>query len=177
MSNAATVLDAHELLTRVAEVLRPLVEKQGGALSLAADPVHAGELLSVGPQGFRVVLALDDEEPIGDPQASDRAVRCGFSLFVQRSKGLPAKAGADVASAVPGATLPPILHLADDLIQIVRSLAIPGDPAGPRLRRASWVAAEPGGDEDARQRLLRTRRLDFTVRRHLRHPFAEKLTA
>lgn len=173
-SPAAQTLDSHELLTLVEGVLRRIVGPAGGKVTVAQDPVDAGQQLGTSPQGFRLVLAMGDEESLTGEVGSDGAVRSTISLYVQRGKGLLAKPGGDIASATPGETLPPLLQLCEDLIQIMRAIQIPCDSQGLRFVRSSWVTTD--GQDEADQHIHRTRQIDFTVRRSLRRPFAQRLS-
>lgn len=173
-SPASQVLDAHELLTLVGDALGRIVAGQGGKVSIAQDPVDAGEILAKGPQAFHLVLALGDEEALTADDGHDGAAKTYLSLYVQRAKGLPVKAGSDIAGTTPGATRISLLQLCEDLVQVMRSIAIPCDSRGLRFVRSTWVTTD--GTDEAARNIHRTRQIDFSCRRSLRSRFAETLS-
>lgn len=85
-------MDSATLLQAVEDYLQPLLAAEKGLLSIAETEEDAIEMLSNGPERWRVILTMDGDESIGGLNPAG-AVKGNLVAWVQAPKGMEAKPG------------------------------------------------------------------------------------
>lgn len=98
MSEPVATMNAEALFTFIEADLRPYVEGfLKGHLSIAKDPFEVTELLGEGPGRFRVILAWDGEEIVGESGSRSGIVAHRIRAVVSHNRGLSVLKGENIA--------------------------------------------------------------------------------
>lgn len=91
-------MDSATLLQAVEDYLQPLLAAEKGLLSVAETEEDAIELLSNGPERWRVILTLDGDESLDDLNPAG-LVQGTLVAWIQAPKGMEAKPGKGIHRA------------------------------------------------------------------------------
>lgn len=138
-------LNAKDLFALLRADLEPYVQDTlRGIFSVARDPFEVIELLGEAPGRFRVILAWEGEEPLGELATSGIAAHT-FKVVVSHNRGLSILRGENRSGGTRDER--PLLELAQLVRDRLRSAVMPNQDTGRRLqyRGCSPVRAEVEG--------------------------------
>jgi hypothetical protein len=117
------------LLRLTDDALRPLIEADGGSLSVCSSPAHLLEILGNGPGRYRVLLLWEGSTALPDTRGCGQTGK--IQVIVEAHRGLPAAGGRDAYRDRAGET--PLLDRAETVCELVRAIEFTteeGDPHG-----------------------------------------------
>lgn len=115
-------IDNLNIFALLKDALRPFVETtKKGVFSTAGDQLEVLQLLGESPGRFRVILAWEGEETIG--QHSSGIVQHEIHVIVSHNRGLSILRGENLS--VRRADDPSLMALTNEVRDLVRSLVLP----------------------------------------------------
>jgi hypothetical protein len=120
----AATLNQVDLFNLIKGDLAPYLATLGGLLSIARDPWEVQELLAEAPGRFRVILAWDGEDTLGDHRSGIVAHK--FKAIVSHNRGLALIKGTNLS--LNRATDAPLMTLANQVRDRMRTMAFQNNP-------------------------------------------------
>lgn len=165
-------LPAYIILRAIEDTLKPLIDPHGGKVEVAHDPAQAISLLANAPNGWRVILGIDDEDsaessPAGMVGVSDTEIYA----IIQAGTGLANDAGAQVHRKRSGNS-PSVLEIAEAVRGWIRGMQFEHEDiyCGGKTfawKRSTWASYAEDGKPVAY-----ARQHVFTVRHNVSSPAA-----
>jgi hypothetical protein len=146
-------LPSYVLMNALVAALQDFTSTRKGSVTPAHDPAEAIVLLGNAPQGWDVIVTVDDEEN-AEPEAGGGVTTVSetqFVVIVRAGLGLAAQPGKQIYASRAGGS-PSVLELAEGVRSFVRGLALVHEDlincvTTFRWQRSTWVSHKPSDNE------------------------------